>query len=155
MQQEDLLAFDQFLDRSDQVIGVAAIILDDQLDLAAVDAALTVDLVVIHLCTVDRVKAVGHDRPRQRGKHADTDGVLGQSGIRLCDGVRGKTDGERCTEHGISELHGFVSWKEYGIAPRSPWAPSVSVWRRACSTMELLQQCTTDVSTSHTNRVAT
>ena len=73
IQHEDLVLLDKLLDRRHKVVGVAAVVLQNYLDLAPVDPAFLVDLVVVHAGGVHDVEAVGHRGPRKRAEHADLD----------------------------------------------------------------------------------
>ena len=70
---EDVVAVDELGAGLHRARHLVLRVLDDQLDLAAVDAALLVDLVEAHLHRVRRRHAVGGGRPREVGVHAEHD----------------------------------------------------------------------------------
>jgi len=76
---EHLVLVDQLLDRPDRRRGVAAIVLANELELPAVDAAGCVDLVEHDLDAVHRQLAVEIAWPRQRAERADLDRVRGDA----------------------------------------------------------------------------
>jgi hypothetical protein len=73
VQKEHAVLLDQLLDRRDHVVGVAAVVLQDDLDLATVDPAFLVDLVVVHPGGVHHVESVGHRSAGERAEHSDPD----------------------------------------------------------------------------------
>ena len=102
--------------------------LDAQLDLAAMDSAILVDLVVVHLRRVDDVEAVGHRVARQRAEHADAHGLVGHAGLGLGlgqAGARRKGDEQDLVQsHGESPLRGWIS----RTGPRPPrWRPAFRI----------------------------
>jgi hypothetical protein len=75
--------FVQLLHRGDQVVGVAAVVFDHELDLPPVHAAFLVDLGVPHLGGVHDVEAIGHAAARQGREHAYPDGLVRDARLLL------------------------------------------------------------------------
>jgi len=90
---EHLVAVDQLLDRRARLGGIAGAVLVNDLDLAAVDAALVVDVLVERdRAVVDRV-AVDTGGAGQRAEHADLDRRVRHAVFR--DRWRCRADAER------------------------------------------------------------
>jgi hypothetical protein len=85
---EHLVAVDQLLHRGARLGRVAGVVLVDDLDLAPVDAAGVVDLLVEgDRAVVDRV-AEDAGRTGQRSVHPDLDRGVGDADLRRQDGSR-------------------------------------------------------------------
>ena len=78
MEHKNLILLYEFLRCGDKIVGVATVILDEILYLASVDAALTVDLVILHLRRVQSLEAIGHVRTRKRPEHSNLDGLVSE-----------------------------------------------------------------------------
>jgi len=90
---EDLVLVDQLLRGQHRAPRVVAVVLGDQLELAAVDAALLVDLVDAQQHALPHGLAEGGHRARQVLDRADQDLVLADA-LLLCLGAAGQ-DGKR------------------------------------------------------------
>jgi hypothetical protein len=101
---EDVVAVDELVAGLHGLGHLVALVLDDQADLAAVDAAGVVDLVEPHLHRIGRRHPVGCGHARQVGGHPDHDLCLGHAArLRRRSGRDGHQRGSR--DHHQSPIH--------------------------------------------------
>src|ERR1044072_113643 len=81
MHDEGLVDGDQLLDAGDRFIRDALVVFDRALDLAAVDAAFLVGLLVPHLGGLQRVEAERRERTGHRREQPDGDLAVGDAGV--------------------------------------------------------------------------
>ena len=101
---QDLLFLDQLLGEGDGVLGLAGRVLDDELELAAVDAAGGVDLVDEHLGGLGLGRAEECRRAGYGENGADLDGGRGGF-LAVCGQAKGQDDGDTEDQH-KSSSHG-------------------------------------------------
>ncbi len=87
---------DQLGEAVDSLSLIALLILGEDLDLLAIDAALFVDLLQVQGSAVDNGLAVNRDITGQRAHDADLDGIAGCSGSGACCRSSGRSCSRSC-----------------------------------------------------------
>src|SRR5262249_5154429 len=114
----NLVAHDELLGRVARLRGIGLVVLDDELERTAEDAALGVDPLHRDLGAIGDVGAGGGDGPGQRLDHADLDGLL-RLRLESAGGENSQEGRHDSQYHDLEYLHeAHSSFAADGKSPR-------------------------------------